>query len=347
MTPTMHRFALLVAAATVLSSPTAAIAREKSDVIVLVNGDRITGEIEELKYGELSVKTDSLGTVQIRWLDIARIESKQTFYVDSITNDRYTGTIESGSGAGHIFVADTAKGDDFPVAEVARIGQLEAQFRDRFSGTASLGINHSSSSKVTQSSLSFDTGYRSGKLIASFEGDASSTNTSDLGTVTQYALGMTFQYLRPNDNFWIGTTSFESNEQQGIDGRLVVGAGVGRYLHRTAQSELAAFGGVGLVQEWAASTGSDLQSVEGMGGIQWKVFRLHDPETSLTSQLILLPSLTESGRYRANAGVTLRHEIVKDLFLDLSFNGAYDNEPPVADADTFAYTVTTSLGYKF
>ena len=50
---------------------------------MLVNGDRIAGEIEELNFGELSVKTDSLGTVQIRRLDIARIESKQTFYVDS------------------------------------------------------------------------------------------------------------------------------------------------------------------------------------------------------------------------------------------------------------------------
>ena len=43
---------------------------------MLVNGDRIAGEIEELNFGELSVKTDSLGTVQIRRLDIARIESK-------------------------------------------------------------------------------------------------------------------------------------------------------------------------------------------------------------------------------------------------------------------------------
>ena len=75
--------------------------------------------------------------------------------------------------------------------------------------------------------------------------------------------------------------------------------------------------------------------------------RFKDPETSLTSQLLLLPSITQSGRYRAKTNISLRHEIVNDFYLDLTFNGNYDNEPPTAGADSFDYTVSTSLGYKF
>ncbi len=241
MTSVRHGFVLFVAAAAAWSWSTAATAREKSDVIVLVNGDRITGEIKELKYGELSVKTDSLGTVEIRWLDIARIEGKQTFYVDSLANHRYTGTIEPGADAGRVLIAGAPERVDFNVKEVARIGQLEDQFRDRFSGSVSFGIDHDSSSKITQSYLNFDSKYRSGKLVATLEGDASSTTTTELGALTEYSLSLTYQYLRPNDNFWIGMTSFESNEQQGIDGRLVVGAGAGRYLIQKPDAELSAF----------------------------------------------------------------------------------------------------------
>ena len=68
-----HRLAALLAAVAALILSTDATARSKSDVIHLVNGDRITGEIIELKFGELTLKTDSLGTVEIEWPDVARI----------------------------------------------------------------------------------------------------------------------------------------------------------------------------------------------------------------------------------------------------------------------------------
>ncbi|MGH8863868.1 MAG: DUF481 domain-containing protein [Burkholderiales bacterium] len=340
-------FVLCLAVAAALTLSSAAIARDKSDVIVLLNGDHITGEIKELEYGQLTVKTDSLGTVEIRWLDIARIESRQTFYVDSTDNKRHTGAIKPATDTGHILIASAPENVDFSVKQVARIGQLEGEFRDRFSGSMSFGIDYTSSSNVAESSLDFSTVYQSGKLTTTFEADANSTTTSDQGTLYDYALGVNFQYLRPNDNFWLGMTSFESNQQQGIDGRLVVGAGPGRYLIRKPEAELAAFGGVALVQEWASSSGSDAQSVEGFAGLQWKVFKLHDPETTLTTSLVLFPSLSETGRVRADLDISLRHEIIKDLYFELSLDGAYDNQPPVADAENTDYQVTTSLGYKF
>ena len=42
-------------------------ARDKTDIVSLKNGDRVTGEIEELQRGKLTVKTDSMGTVSIEW----------------------------------------------------------------------------------------------------------------------------------------------------------------------------------------------------------------------------------------------------------------------------------------
>ena len=41
----------------------------KTDVVVLINGNDVTGEIKSLEFGELRYSTDSMGTVSIDWED--------------------------------------------------------------------------------------------------------------------------------------------------------------------------------------------------------------------------------------------------------------------------------------
>ena len=60
----------LALAASLLAMPAIAA---KTDVIVLVNGDRITGEVKNLSYGQLKFKTDHMGTVYIEWDKIASV----------------------------------------------------------------------------------------------------------------------------------------------------------------------------------------------------------------------------------------------------------------------------------
>ena len=60
----------------------------------------------------------------------------------------------------------------------------------------------------------------------------------------------------------------------------------------------------------------------------------------------VLPSLSEAGRIRAEAAVKVRHELVHDLFFEISFADSYDNKP----AETFRtndWNVVTSIGYSF
>ena len=48
---------------------------EKTDVVVLGNGDRFTGEIKGMSRGQLDFKTDDAGRLSIEWIKIARITS--------------------------------------------------------------------------------------------------------------------------------------------------------------------------------------------------------------------------------------------------------------------------------
>ncbi len=55
----------------VLLTAVPCFAGPKTDIIELLNGDRITCEIQKLERGKLTVKTDGLGTISIEWNDVA------------------------------------------------------------------------------------------------------------------------------------------------------------------------------------------------------------------------------------------------------------------------------------
>jgi hypothetical protein len=54
----------------------------KTDIVTLVNGDRLTGEVVRLQRGLLEFKTDTMGTVQIEWGQIATLQSTLLFEVE-------------------------------------------------------------------------------------------------------------------------------------------------------------------------------------------------------------------------------------------------------------------------
>ena len=46
---------------------------QKTDVVTLLNGDKITGEVKYLRVGILTYKTDNMETVSIQWNKIKSI----------------------------------------------------------------------------------------------------------------------------------------------------------------------------------------------------------------------------------------------------------------------------------
>ena len=63
-------------------------ARPKTDVIILKNGDRITGEIKKMERGRLSLSTDSMRTVSIEWEDVERITSQYYFEIETTVGNK-------------------------------------------------------------------------------------------------------------------------------------------------------------------------------------------------------------------------------------------------------------------
>jgi hypothetical protein len=322
-------------------------ARDKTDVITLHNGDHITGEIIKLEYGQLQLSTDDMGTIYIEWTAIAGIDSNYFFDVEQIGGERYSGVLASTPDGKQITVAAPGATGQIDHDSVTRIAKLESGFWSRIDGSFTAGYSFSKSSDVTVISGGFDATYRAEDIAAGLNIDINSTTSPDQGTQDRDKVAFTYQWLRESRNYWAGLTSLERNEELGIDSRLQLGGGFGRYVRQTPYSEVTAFVGATFTKEWVTGAENGQESAEGVLGGTWRVYRLNTPKTTLTSQLVIYPSMTESGRYRGTADVSLRRELIKDFFLELSFYYDYDNQPPGDATEKDDYNITTSLGYTF
>ncbi len=54
---------------------------QKTDTLVMLNGNVITGEIKELDYGLLIYKTSGMGTLKVKRENINSLKSKKRFEV--------------------------------------------------------------------------------------------------------------------------------------------------------------------------------------------------------------------------------------------------------------------------
>jgi hypothetical protein len=323
-------------------------AREKVDVVVVQNGDRLTGEIISLAYGRLTLDTDYMGTVQIEWPDVVRVESPQEFLLEDVDGNMLYGRIAREGEEGYVAIAgsdDVTRRVGMP--DVARLSQSEARMIDRVRGSLSLGFDYSKSSNIKTLSGNFNMSYHGPDTVWNFGVELNSTRDPAQGTIDRDSIEYGHRWLRPGGRFWAGLTSLERNEETGIEARVLVGGGYGSYFFQTDSNEVAALVGLAATREWATGEVSYQDSLEGLLGVDWRVFDFATPKTNLTAKGVLYPSLTESGRYRTEASVSLRREIVPDFYLDLSLFHTYDTDPPDELAENTDYGFITSLGYSF
>src|ERR1700739_142265 len=75
---------------------TALFARDKTDILVMKNGDRMTCQIKGLDAGVLYVSFDYIdGTASVEWSKVARLESNQLFIVKTEDGSVYTGRLNT------------------------------------------------------------------------------------------------------------------------------------------------------------------------------------------------------------------------------------------------------------
>ena len=318
-----------------------------NDVVIFKNGDRLTGEVKSLERGRLRFDSDATGTIPVEWDEVALLTSEQNIQVETETGERFLGRLLPGAGEFEILVDRETGPVTLEMSRVVFMTPIEERRVDRLDGSFSAGYNFAKASEVQQVRLGFDLAARTEERIISMDVDVLQSDSEDSESSQRQSLDL--QYTRLWPNRWHGGAiiSLDRNDELGLDLRTSVGVGGGRYLRQTNTSLLSLGGGVQLSRENVATGISDEDTVEAVLALNWDWFRYDTPELDLSTTLQIIPNLSESGRVRSELDVSLKWEIVEDLFWELSFYDSYDSDPVVDGAEKNDIGIATSLGYSF
>jgi len=320
---------------------------EKTDVVILINGNAVTGEVKSLEFGALRYSTDSMGTVNIDWEDIVSVTSQQDLQIELTDGTRHFGKLfPAGDG---FYVRIVTASQEFVIAssEIVRITPIETseRFLERLDGSFTFGIQTQKSSEVTTSNLAADVSYRTRKYLVGTRLNSSITDQPTEPTKARQSFGFNFQRFRQNRWFTDWFTGWEKNDELGIAARVSAGGGLGRYLTQTNRSQFSL--SVGVQGARTTYTGEDESTTEGEGRIEIRYLRRNlAPETSFRFTSTIFPLLSDISKYRAESDLSLRREVFNDLFIELGVGYSYISTPPTG-AEKSDYTATTSIGYSF
>jgi hypothetical protein len=343
-----HAVAILLLLVSVLACGVAwGYARDKTDVVTLRNGDRLSGDIISLEFGILTLKTDNMSTLSIEWPAVRAVISKFPFAIERSDGTKYHGVIATSDDGADLVVQSDEGTARVPMEKVERISRFSPQFWDRIDGSLAVGFSYTKSSSIQVSNVNFNANYRSTRVDGSLAFSTNTTKDSSGSTTNRDLLTSAVMFLRQSRNFWGLLASLERDQSLGIDARLVGGAVLGRRFVQTPFTELTGIAGVVGTGEWIVGDPTLRSSLEAIVGGRWRVFKFIEPETQLNLGLYVFPSLTESGRYRSTGDLSLTHKFPHDITLGLTGYLSYDNQPPEAGAHTSDYGLTFNLGYTF
>ena len=338
--------AVAVALAIVVSSSALVWGQKKTDLITLLNGDRITGEIVDLNRGRLELKTDDAGTLDIEWDKIARIEAARQFEVETSDGRRLLGTL--GRAADQFVLIVASSGDVLlPMPEVTRITAIGTSFWAKLEGSVDAGFTYTHSSGIAQTTLNADSLYRRPAFVFRFTSSATLTQHSDEAERDdRAALALTYVRYRRRRLFIAGGTGFETNESLGLRLRSQVSGLVGLRLVNTNRAQFELGGGLVLNDERGVDT-EPTQNIEGALTLRTSYYTYDRPRTEFDGSVQYYPNLTTWGRQRVQVDSAVRRELWKDFFVALNVFYSFDSAPPNPDAARSDVGVVTSVGWSY
>ena len=321
---------------------------QKTDIVHMKNGDRITCEIQSLQKGQLSIKPDyTTDTIVIDWTRVERLESSQLFVVTDPNGKTYSGLLAEGVQSRTITIVGRQSHtlSDDSVVEISELGN---NFWSSLSGNIAVGTSFTASN--SQATLTVQSGlqYQSKKNFATFNSSSQfvtqekTTNTDE--TTVKAAF---FHQLSESKWYGGGIANFLSSSEQQITLQSTLGGALARRLIFTNRTNLSAIGGLGYTHERDNSNEASTRhpnSIDAATAVQFSMFRFKT--TSFDTAVWAYPSLTSPGHFRMTLNQDIYYKFKNDFYVSLSFYDNYDNQP-VSGAPSNNFGTTSSIGWSF
>jgi hypothetical protein len=331
----MRTNAILLARLVSLAYP--AFSRDKTDVILMRNGDRFTCEVKRIEGGVLKADFDYVdGTVSIDWLKVARLESTALFLVQLQDGSMYSGRVITPETLGGIPVKieiqsyDTKESLMVDKSNVVRLTQTSDSFLRRFSGSLTIGALYSKGNSTTQYNVGSELDYQQTRWGSKARYNSNLSSSTGAETATRNQIDLTAYRLLPWKNyFYGGSGAFLQSSVQGIEAQTNLAMGFGRYLKNTNRVRFTALGGLGWQRTaYLKSIATQQTQDVAVGLISLNLEAFSFKKSRLNVDASVVPALTDPGRlfYRTNLAYYLK--LFGKIDWNFSFYGNWDTRPP-------------------
>lgn len=320
-------------------------AHRKTDVVHFYNGDRLTGEIRHLENGLLNFKTDSMGTIDVEWQDIARLESDYNYDIRLTDGTRLYASIQKSDVSGELMVTDLAGDHTLQSIEIVELRPIEDQWQERLDVYLSLGYAYTKASGVTQTTFNTEVSYSDENAVNTLTARQTHSVTNEEVTRSSKANFTRSLWTNKTGRFRSLWASYESNDELGLQHRYASGIGLGNVFLDTHRMRWTGTAGVQVLTEQENMAGSEDQALEASLISDFKMWQLNSPKLDLSLTVRLYPNLTDFDRLRGDTDLRLSWEIYKDLYWDITAYGTFDNNSETDN--TSDYGITTGLGWKY
>jgi len=334
---------LLAAALLLAAAP--ALARDKTDVVILRNGNNLTGEIKGMSRGKLDFNTDDAGRLSIEWDKVARATSAFVFEVEMSSGERHYGVLSSPSDQ-ELAVGLLPAAQVVPTSAVVQIVPMDDDFLGRVRAIFDLGFTIAKANGATTFSTSGEVTYRAKWLGSKLSFDVYLQDDDSNVAVSRYTAALSGDvYFVDHWRAFLGA-EVSHNDQLGLQLRTSLNTGAGYSAVRNGWTELWLSAGlVGSRERYA--TGDPNLTLDGLVAASWDAFRYDTPKLDLTAELALYPGLSDWGRLRGTFTFRIRYEVIRDFNVGLVFQDTFDTRPPDPTASNNDYIAQLTIGWSY
>ncbi|MGH9482072.1 MAG: DUF481 domain-containing protein [Terriglobales bacterium] len=321
-----------------------------SDLVVLANGDRLTGTLKKMDAGELYIQTTYYqGKLPVDWHQVASIQAAERFQVLLVNGERLIGRIEKlapPAPPAADFEVYQSGGTVWAAArDVVWIHPEKPTFLRQLTGNVGAGAGFTSGNNQHSLYVNAQTSYATpawqagGTYSGTFNGQpgARKTNTQNAGVEGEW-------FLRPR-SFLIAYLAALHSRQQKISLLSAYGGGYGFYFVRRSNAFWNVFGGAAYLRERFTVAGRPLQqAVAALLGTQLDLLRFNVGEVQ--SQLALLPVASQGGRLLLTNTNSLGIKLPNNFYFTFSAWDNFNSRPPPS-SNRNELGLNTTIGYSF
>lgn len=331
-----------------------------ADLVVLNNGDRITGQVKKLEAGVLHIDYFK-NTIQIPWEEISQLESTERLHLVLKDGQTIVGSIRPSAGGltvsttetGAVEVAlqsvDTIRSPEAQAAYTAEIERLRNPgLLDLWSGFLDTGLalsqGNADSTSLTVSLSGARTSPRD-KVGVYFTSLYARSDATGVSLATANAIRGGFRYdvnIGPR-LFGFGFTDLEYDQFQGLDLRFVPGGGLGFHWVKTDRTRFDLFGGGSLNREFYTG---DIDRTSGELVIGEELFHQLLSVSHFEHKLVFFPNLSDTGEYRISTDNALVTKLSNWLSWQLTVSDRL-NSNPIPGKQKNDLLFTTGLRFTF